>query len=150
MTFNEANKGKTSEPEAPGKTAPGEAKSSRFSMADMSMDAVRGGMSRYQYVPLPLKIIVIILSSFSIVLFMFYNFGWNIRGWLFDPAKYYYLLYACLFSCVFVMLPFRKKQKHIRHVPWYDIALAVVVFGICLYFSFNSWSIIFYNSKKKI
>ena len=41
----------------------------KTSMADMSMDAVSGGMSRYQYLPLALKIIVVVMASFAVAMF---------------------------------------------------------------------------------
>ena len=117
----------------------------KTSMAEMSMDAVSGGMSRYQYLPPALKIIVVVMASFAVAMFLFYNFGWSIGGWILQSVQYYYLLYATLFSCVFIMLPFRKNEKHRKHVQWYDLALAGIVFGIFMYFSANSYDITFYG-----
>jgi TRAP transporter 4TM/12TM fusion protein len=53
---------------------------------------------------------------------------------------YYYLLYACFSTCVFLTMPARKKDKN--RIPRYDLILAALVFGICIYFTLNAWRIV--------
>ena len=99
----------------------------------------RGGVTRYESLPLPLKIIFIVLVTSALAMFVFHLFSWSIRGWILETALYNYLLFAALAPCVFLMLPARRRAR--VGVRWYDIVLAALVFGSYSYFAFNYWEI---------
>jgi TRAP transporter 4TM/12TM fusion protein len=109
-------------------------------MAEAQDKFVRAEITRYDSMPKPIKVSFLVLSTIGVGLFIFYMFGWNIRGYVLPSAGYYYLLYAAFASCVFVAIPARKKDK--GRVPWYDIVFAVFSFGIPLFCFFHAESII--------
>ena len=97
------------------------------------------GNNRYANLPKPFKILVICLVTTGIILFLLYTFGWSIRGWVLEGTRYYYLLYLCFATCVFICVPARKKDSN--RILWYDLILASVVFGTFAYFTANAYSI---------
>ena len=78
---------------------------------------VRAEITRFDNMPKPIKVIFLVLSTIGVGFFIFYMFGWNIRGYVFPSAGYYYLLYAVFAFCVFVAIPARKKDRN--RLPWY-------------------------------
>jgi len=104
-----------------------------------SHDISKVEITRYESLPKPLKIVFLLLSTIGIGVFIWYTFGWSIRGWVLEQTRYYYILYATFATCVFLTMPMRKKDKN--RVPWYDIILAALVFGICTYFVTIAWDI---------
>jgi len=98
-------------------------------------------MSRYDILHGPLKVIAYILPVIGLILFIMYVFGWSIGGWVLENMRYYYLLYALFGAAAYLTIPIRKTPKHFARVPWYDILLAAVLFGICFYYSFLHESI---------
>jgi hypothetical protein len=75
-------------------------------------------MTRYESLPLPLKVFVVTLFSIGIGLFILFTFGWSIKGWVLIDTMYYYLLYLIFSTCVFLVMPARRKDRH--RIPWYD------------------------------
>jgi len=108
-------------------------------MAQTSNEVAMVEITRYESLPQPLKIIVLVLFTVGIGLFILYVFGWSIRGWVLEYSMYYYLLYTTFSTCVFLIMPARKKDR--TRLPWYDLGLAALVFGICLFFALNYWAI---------
>jgi hypothetical protein len=74
-------------------------------MAGAEDKFIRAEITRYDSLPKPIKVIFLVLSTIGIVLFIYYMFGWSIRGYVFPSAGYFYLLYAAYAFCVFVALP---------------------------------------------
>ena len=97
------------------------------------------GKNRYESLPKPLKVIVLCLVTAGLFFFLLYTFGWSIRGWILEGTRYYYLLYLTFATCVFICMPARNKDRN--RVRWYDLALAVLVFGIFAYFVASAYSI---------
>jgi len=96
-------------------------------------------VGRYDSLPKVIKVIYLTFIISGVGVFVFCNFGWNIGGWVFITFQYYYLLYALLFTGVFILLPARKKDRN--RLPWYDILLAAISFGTCLYWTAIAWDI---------
>lgn len=96
-------------------------------------------VGRYDSLPKVIKIIYLTFIIGGVGVFVFCNFGWNIGGWVFITFQYYYLLYALLFTGVFILLPARKKDRN--RLPWYDIVLATISFSTCLYWVVIAWDI---------
>lgn len=109
-------------------------------MAKVPAAVPRVEITRYESLPQPLKIICLVLFVIGIGLFIFYIFGWSVRGWVLEFMPYYYLLYTCFSTCVFLTMPASKKDRN--RIPWYDLILAALVFGICIYFTLNAWRIV--------
>jgi len=102
--------------------------------------AISGGeLTRYASLPQPLKIICLVLIASGLGLFIFYIFAWTPGGLVLGSIMYYYLLYTCFSTCVFLMMPARKKDRN--RIPWYDLVLASLVFGIFIYCVVNYWGI---------
>jgi TRAP transporter 4TM/12TM fusion protein len=97
------------------------------------------GRNRYEILPKPIKVIILCLVTAGLFLFILYTFSWSIRGWVLESTRYYYLLYVCFATCVFMVTPARAKDRN--RVPWYDLVLATLVFGIFAYFVANAYSI---------
>ena len=112
-------------------------------MARGSSESPRGrggiGQSRYESLPLPLKIFCVVAFVIAIAMFCMYLFSWSIGGWILEGTLYYYLLFACLAPCVFLFLPARKRDR--GRVPWYDIVLAALMFGSFIYCASSYWAI---------
>jgi TRAP transporter 4TM/12TM fusion protein len=97
------------------------------------------GQNRYDILPNPLKVIALFLITAGLFLFILYTFGWSIRGWVLETTRYFYLIYLAFCPCVFLLIPARKKD--LNKIPWYDLVLTVLVFGIFAYFAANAYSI---------
>ncbi len=108
-------------------------------MAQASTAAPRAQITRFYALPKPLKVICLVLWGLGLVAFVFYMWGFSIRNWILEEYLYYYILYLTFGTCVFLCLPMRKKHK--LRIPWYDMALAALIFGICLYYVLNAHSI---------
>jgi TRAP transporter 4TM/12TM fusion protein len=66
--------------------------------------------------------------------------GWTPFGIVLENITYYYVIFLSFGTCVFLCLPMRKKDRG-RRIPWYDIVLATLTFGIIMYYIMNSYSI---------
>ena len=108
-------------------------------MAKVSAAVPKVEITRYESLPQPLKIICLVLFATGLGLFIWYVFAWSVREWVLEDVMYYYLLYACFSTCVFLTMPARRKDSN--RIPWYDLVLASLVFGICMYSASNSWEI---------
>ena len=108
-------------------------------MSEPSVKVPKVEVTRYESLPKALKVICLLLWAIGIGLFIIFAFAWSIRGWVLEDVMYYYLLYATFSTCVFLTMPARKKDR--TRVPWYDLVLAALVFGICIYGASNAWSI---------
>ena len=95
--------------------------------------------TRYGSLPKPLRIFCLILWAFGIALFILYVSAWSIRGWQIGDTQYFYLLYLAFASCVFLTMPARKKDR--TKLPWYDVVLATLIFGTCIYLVINAYEI---------
>lgn len=98
-------------------------------------------MNRYQILSKPLKAFCLVMWTLGCGLFMLFVFGWSIRGWVLEDVQYYYLLFLCFSTTVFLLMPIRKTAKHRAKVPWYDFIPGPIIFGIFAYFAANAWHI---------
>jgi len=53
-------------------------------------------------------------------------------GWAFLREQYYGIVLAIIFACVFLLVPATKGAARNR-VPWYDVILSILGFGVGLY-----------------
>ncbi len=95
--------------------------------------------TRYKSLPMPVKAIFLILSTAGIGLAIFYLFAFTIKGKALLDAGYYFLIMAIYSSCALLVLPARKGVKGI---PWYDLILSFLSFGICFYFFLHAEEIV--------
>ena len=77
-----------------------------------------------------------VLALLGVMLAIYYIFGISIKGRVLLDTEYYWLFIGLFSACVFIVMPGRKKDK--TRLPWYDMALAVIVFGICFFFFLNA------------
>ena len=98
--------------------------------------AMESTPTRYGVLPGPLKIFCLVLWTFGIVLFIFYTSAWSIGSWVLEDTQYYYLINVVFATCVFLIMPARKKDSF--RLPWYDIVLAAFVFGTTIYWTLNA------------
>jgi TRAP transporter 4TM/12TM fusion protein len=68
-----------------------------------------------------------------------YAFGVPIGGKRLLEGQYYWFFIGIFLAAAFIALPGRQSQ---RSVPIYDIAAAVIAFGICMWFSTHAWDIV--------
>jgi len=108
-------------------------------MAEKTATMPKTEVTRYGSLPLPFKVICCVLWAAGIAYFVWYMFGWTPGGYVLEEFTYYYILYLTFSTTVFLALPMRKKDR--TRLPWYDIALTALVFGICLYYVLNAYSI---------
>jgi TRAP transporter 4TM/12TM fusion protein len=94
-------------------------------------------ITRYQNLAPILKVFFLILTVSGVSIVIYYLFGFRFLGVPIDAA-YYYLLMAFYLPSVFLIIPASKKDKR---VPWYDVLLSILTFGIALYFVFHAWDI---------
>lgn len=110
-------------------------------MASTLDQSTRAEVNRYEKLPKFLKVVCLVLFTVGIGLSVFYLFGFTIFGHVLLTQMYYYLLYACFASTVFLIMPLRRTERHMTKIPWYDLVLAAVVFGSCIYFAMHAWDI---------
>jgi len=110
-------------------------------MASTSEQSTRAEINRYENLPIYLKVVCLVLFTAGIGLSVVYLFGFHILGHVLVTEMYYYLLFACFASAVFLIMPFRRTERHKTKIPWYDLVLAAVVFGSCIFFATQAWSI---------
>ena len=97
------------------------------------------GSTRYEHLPVLLKIVFLVFSLTGIALVVCFLLGiLNIRGKALLDTAYYYLIMALFGPCIFLIMPARKGLKR---VPWYDLFAAAAIFGISLYGFFNAQAI---------
>jgi len=98
-----------------------------------------GGITRFNILPLPVRIWCLTLFATAIGAFLLFTFTWSINGWTLYGVMYYYIIFACFHSCVFLVLPARKRDR--MKILWYDFVISAVVFGIYIYYILNAWAI---------
>ena len=65
-------------------------------------------ITRYARIPLPARVVVIILTTVGLVLFILYAFAWQFGDWILHDIQYFYLLFGCFSTCVFLTMPMRR------------------------------------------
>lgn len=103
-----------------------------------------GGLSRYYYMPLPVKVIFLLAPVVAVVLFIFHWFSIPIFGKVMAGTVYYYLLYAILGFNIFMGLGASRKLNR-QAPPWYDYILAFILWGVIVFFLFNADEIAYRN-----
>jgi TRAP transporter 4TM/12TM fusion protein len=93
-------------------------------------------MSRYRFMPLPVKIIFIGGTVAVIVLFVFHWFGIPVAGQMLSHVFYAYLIFSLLGFNVFMGLPATRKAM-MKPPPWYDYVLSFTLWGLLLFCLFN-------------
>ena len=111
-------------------------------MASTSDQSIKAEFNRYQNLPKYLKVVCLVLFTAGIGLAVVYLFGFHIFGHVLLTEMYYYLLYACFASTVFLIMPLRRTERHLTKIPRYDLMIAAVVFGSCIYFAMYAWDIL--------
>jgi len=76
--------------------------------------------------------VFLVFTGASIFLAAQYMFGFGVFDWYVPEWGYYYLLIALLMPIVFLIFPARRKDT--AKLPWYDLAAALLSFGIGFYF----------------
>ncbi len=95
--------------------------------------------TRYKSLPTPVKAIFLFLSTAGIGLAIFYLFAFTIKGKALLDVGYYFLIMAIYSCCALLVLPARKG---VRGIPWYDLLLAFLSFGLCFYFFLHAEEIV--------
>ena len=98
----------------------------------------QGDDSRYEALPIYLKIIFVTLTLFGVILSVFFIFSIRVRGLVINEITYYYLFLAAFMPGAFLILPARSGEKKI---PWYDLLIAALGFGIAIYLAFHEYEI---------
>ncbi|QNT76696.1 TRAP transporter permease [Dehalogenimonas etheniformans] len=104
----------------------------------------QGGLSRYHYMPKPVKVIFLLAPVIASTLFVIHWFSIPIFGHILAGTIYSYLLYAILGFNIFIGLGATKKQNR-QAPPWYDYILGVTLVGIIIFFMFNINDITYHN-----
>ena len=97
----------------------------------------RHGLSRYYFMPRPIKILFLVGPVLALVLFVLHKLSVPVFGTVLASTSYYYLLYAALGFNVFMGLGATRKQRQ-QSPPWYDYVFALVLWGLIIYFLLNS------------
>jgi len=84
------------------------------------------------------KTIFLTLATLGIAVAVIYLFGISFQGAVLVNAEYYWLFIGLFMTCVFLILPGRKKDKGI---PWYDWIAAAATFGISFYIFLNAYEL---------
>jgi TRAP transporter 4TM/12TM fusion protein len=106
--------------------------------------AARGGLSRYYFLPAPIKIIFLAAPVAAIALFVLHWFSIPVLGSVIAGTSYYYLIYALLGFNVFMGLGATRRLNR-QSPPWYDYLLAFTLWGLIIFFLFNSGEIAYRN-----
>ena len=93
----------------------------------------KGGLSRYWYLPRPVKVLFIGGSLAAMIFFILFWFSIPIFGEVLTSTRYYLILYATLGFNILIGVGATKGQKR-RAPPWYDYLLACILWGIIIYF----------------
>lgn len=93
-------------------------------------------VTRLQKLPLWQSSIFFVLSFLGVLLGIFYIFGFTLMQEVLLQVQYYWLFIGLFSACIFIAMPARKSDK--AKLPWYDMIIALVVLGICFYFTYNA------------
>lgn len=106
----------------------------------MASQTKKSGLSRYWFMPRPIKILFVGSSLVAVILFIYFWFAIPIAGKVLSGTFYYYTLYAVLGFNVYMGLGATKAQKK-RAPPWFDYILAFTLWGIIVFLLFNNEAI---------
>lgn len=98
--------------------------------------AAPGGMSRYRFMPRPIKVIFLAGTLAALMLYIFHWFGIPIGGRMLSGTFYAFLLYAVLGFNILMGLGATRGAKT-KAPPWYDYLLSLVLWGICVFLLIN-------------
>ncbi|MFC1970794.1 TRAP transporter permease [Chloroflexota bacterium] len=104
-----------------------------------AIEAARVEVTRWDILPLPLKVILLTFFIAGIATAVKYIFGINVMGEVLLDTGYYFLLIALFFAPIFILKPAMKA--HCNKVPWYDLVLFAMAIGTSIYFFLNAWEI---------
>ncbi|MFC1972297.1 TRAP transporter permease [Chloroflexota bacterium] len=97
-------------------------------------------ITRYQYLPKAIRVLVLAMSTAGVILAVLYAFGLaRIGNNALIDNSYYYILFGTYGGCAFLLMAARKKDKH--RAPWFDYILGALTFGIGIFFSTHGWEI---------
>lgn len=97
----------------------------------------RQGLSRYDLMPLPVKVLFLAGPVVATIFFILHWFSVPVFGTILSSTPYYYLLLTVLAFNIFMGLGAPGSHKR-QAPPWYDYVLAVATFGCMVYFLINS------------
>ncbi len=95
---------------------------------------------KYRTLTKPWRIAAVILPAVAIVLAAIHTFHVTILGSVMSDTAYLLLLLGLLLPLSFIWIPATKGADRHR-VPWYDILLVCLSFGIPFYFYLRSFEI---------
>lgn len=89
----------------------------------------------------PARFTVLVLTSVGLVIII--NQIFNLHAFGFRPIStaYYYIIVGLFLPVAFLVSPAREADKD--GTRWYDWALAVLAFGVCIYFSTQADNILY-------
>jgi TRAP transporter 4TM/12TM fusion protein len=94
-------------------------------------------LTRYRYLPAPVKVIYLAATLAAIVLFVVYRLAIPLGGEVIGGTTYSYLLFALLGFNVFVGLGAGRRRRG-GAPPWYDYVLSFFTSAVLLFFLFHS------------
>ena len=100
---------------------------------------IQSDRTRYNILPFWLKIYVIVLSTVGVLLAIRAVYAIVIPGVMILDYTYFYLLFACFLSCVYLILPAVKADQN--RIPVYDVILSFLMLAIGVYYAVNSYAI---------
>ncbi|NLE90053.1 MAG: TRAP transporter fused permease subunit, partial [Dehalococcoidales bacterium] len=104
----------------------------------------RSRLSRYNLLPAPVKFVYLTVPILTIILFILHWFSIPVFGHVLSGIVYYYLIYALLGLNIFIGLGATRKQGR-KATPWYDYAMAIILFGIIIMFIANAREIDYHD-----
>lgn len=87
------------------------------------------------------KVVVIVLTVAGVLIALNQAFFWNPGGFSLMQNSYLYYILACFLPIVFLCYPIAKSLED-KPLPFYDSALAALVFATCAYLGYNGETII--------
>jgi TRAP transporter 4TM/12TM fusion protein len=96
---------------------------------------------KYRVPPAALRVASLMLPVIAIIFTLIYVFHLTPFGWAILDFAYLCLLIALLLPLIFIWTPIAKGVDK-NKVPWYDILLSCLAFGIPLYFFFIAYEIV--------
>jgi TRAP transporter 4TM/12TM fusion protein len=95
------------------------------------------GLSRYYFLPWPMKIIFVLGPIIAMILFILHWFSVPVFGRVLASTFYFYCIYSALVFNVFMGLGATRKQK-MQAPPWFDYVLGFLFLGCNIYFLINA------------
>ncbi|MFA5450922.1 MAG: TRAP transporter large permease subunit, partial [Dehalococcoidales bacterium] len=101
-------------------------------------------LSRYSLLPAPVKAVYLAIPILAVTLFILHWFSIPVFSHVLSGIIYYYLIYALLGLNIFIGLGATRKQGR-KATPWYDYAMAIILFGIIIMFIANAREIDYHD-----